>query len=122
MKLLSQMTEKELKTLCKSLEAEYSKNSTVTIKQSDFNNMWASIDRYAKENKRLQEQLNEANEVIANFRTYDFTINDENAEEYQVKYGIAGEKIYTNKKPSKEFERWRKKITKSFEKKLKSGV
>ena len=72
--------------------------------------------------KRLQEQLEEANEVIANFRTYDFTINDENAEEYQVKYGIEGEKIYTNKKPSKEFERWRKKITKSFEKKLKSGV
>lgn len=72
--------------------------------------------------ERLQEQLKEANEIIANFRTYDFTVNDENAEEYQVKYGIAGEKIYTNKKPSKEFERWRKKITKSFEKKLKSGV
>lgn len=68
MKLLSQMTEKELKTLCKSLEAEYSENSTVTIKQSDFNNMWASIDRYAKENKRLQEQLNEANEIV---RYYD---------------------------------------------------
>jgi len=75
-----------------------------------------------KENKKLKEQLQEANEIIANFRTYDFTVNDENAEEYQVKYGIAGEKIYTNKKPPKEFERWRKKITKSFEKKLKSGV
>ena len=72
--------------------------------------------------EKLKAQLNEANEIIANFRTYDFTINDENAEEYQVKYGIVGEKIYTNKKPSKEFERWRKKITKSFEKKLKSGV
>lgn len=75
-----------------------------------------------KELQKLKEQLKEANEIIANFRTYDFTINDENAEEYQVKYGIAGEKIYTNKKPPKEFERWRKKITKSFEKKLKSGV
>lgn len=71
--------------------------------------------------KRLQEQLKEANEIIANFRTYDFTRNDEIAEEYQVKYCIAGEKIYINKKPPKEFERWRKKITKSFEKKLKSG-
>ena len=72
--------------------------------------------------KRLQEQLAEANEVIANFRTYDFTRNDEIAEEYQVKYGIEGEKIYTNKKPPKEFERWRKKITKSLEKKLKREV
>lgn len=57
----------------------------------------------------LQEQLKEANEIISNFRTYDFTRDDEIAEEYQVKYGIAGEKIYTNKKPSKEFERWCKK-------------
>lgn len=72
--------------------------------------------------ERLQEQLKEANEIIANFRTYDFTRDDELAEEYQVKYGIAGEKIYTNRKPPKEFERWRKKITKSFENKLKSGV
>jgi len=72
--------------------------------------------------KRLQEQINEANEIIDNFRTYDFTVDDERAEEYQVKYGIVGEKIYKNKKPSKEFERWRKKITKSLENKLKSGV
>ena len=64
MKPLSQMTEEELKTLCKSLEARYCENSTVTIKQPDFNNMWDSIDRYAKENKRLQEQLADANEVI----------------------------------------------------------
>lgn len=60
MKSLSQMTEEELKTLCKSLEERYGENSTVTIKQSDFNNMWASIDRYAKENKYLQGQLDEA--------------------------------------------------------------
>ena len=60
MKSLSQMTEEELKTLCKTLEERYGENSTITIKQSDFNNMWASIDRYAKENKRLQEQLEEA--------------------------------------------------------------
>ena len=57
MKSLSQMTEEELKTLCTSLESRYGENSTVTIKQSDFNNMWASIDRYAKENKYLREQL-----------------------------------------------------------------
>lgn len=71
---------------------------------------------------KLEEQLNEANKVIESLRTYDFTVNDENAESYQVKYGIAGEKIYTNKKPPKEFEYWRKKIKKSSEKKLKSGV
>lgn len=79
--------------------------------------------KHSKEKiKRLQEQLAEANEVIENFRTYDFTRDDELAEEYQVKYGIAGKKIYTNRKPPKEFEHWRKKITKSLEKKLKSGV
>ena len=75
-----------------------------------------------EEYKRLQEQLKEANEVIESLRTYDFTVDDEIAEEYQLKYGIAGKKIYTNKKPPKEFERRRKKITKSLEKKLKSGV
>jgi len=80
-----------------------------------------NADLYAKLCNALT-QLEEANEIIANFRTYDFTRNDELAEEYQVKYGIAGEKIYTNRKPPKEFERWRKKITKSLEKKLKSGV
>ena len=57
MKYLSQMTEEELKTLCKSLESRYGENSTVTIKQSDFNNMWASIDRYAKEINRVNEQI-----------------------------------------------------------------
>lgn len=61
------MTEEELKTLCKSLESRYGENSTITVKQSDFNNMWASIDRYAKENKCLQEQLAEANEVIKDY-------------------------------------------------------
>ena len=80
------------------------------------------VKELKKQIEHLQIQLKEANEIIANFRTYDFTINDENAEEYQVKYGIAGEKIYTNKKPPKEFELWRKKITKSLEKKLKKGV
>lgn len=64
MKLLSQMTKKELKTLCKSLEERYGKNSTITLKQSDFNNMWASIDRYAKENKCLQEQLKETQQEL----------------------------------------------------------
>lgn len=98
MKSLAQMTEKELRTLCKSLEAEYGENSTVTIKQSDFNKMWASIDRYAKENKRLQEQLEEANEVIESLRTYDFTVDDENAEEYQVKWNVEAKRFYKNKK------------------------
>jgi len=93
----------------------------ITITTESYQHMNYLLIERAKEIERLQEQLNEANEIIANFRTYDFTINDENAEEYQVKYGIAGEKIYTNKKPSKEFERWRKKITKSLEKKLKRG-
>lgn len=69
MKSLSQMTGEELKTLCKSLEERYSENSTVTIKQSDFNNMLASIDRYIKENKRLQEQLKEANKIIKDYDT-----------------------------------------------------
>lgn len=71
---------------------------------------------------KLCEQLKEANEIIANFRTYDFTRDDELAEEYQVKYGIEGKKIYTNKKPPKEIECLRKKITNSLKKKLKSEV
>ena len=75
-----------------------------------------------KQIEHLQIQLKEANEIIANFRTYDFTRDDEIAEEYQVKYVIVGEKIYTNRKRPKEFEQWRKKITKSLEKKLKKRV
>ena len=122
MKLVSQMTEEELKTFCRSVNKEYAKNSCITLKQSDFDNMWKTIGKQFDQIERLQEQLNEANEVIANFRTYDFTRNDELAEEYQVKYGIVGNKIYTNRKPPKEFECWRKKTTKSLEKKLKSGV
>lgn len=77
MKSLSQMTEEELKTLCKSLEERYGENSTITLKQSDFNNMWDSIDRYAKENKRLQdenkklkERIKDANEIVEDIYNY----------------------------------------------------
>ena len=97
MKSLSQMTEEELKTLCKSLEERYGENSTVTIKQSDFNNMWASIDRYAKENKCLQEQLKEANEVIKDYDGFSVELttdgkyarnNPNSARLYLTKWGI----------------------------------
>lgn len=101
---------------------QYKKGYSPSSLQRKYSLSYEQGHQLAEDFKRLQEQLNEANEIIANFRTYDFTRDDEIAEEYQVKYGIAGEKIYTNKKPPKEFERWRKKITNSFEKKLKSGV
>ena len=97
-------------------------SNTIVVSTKYIEEKERQLADLSKKVERLQEQLKEANEIIANFRTYDFTRDDEIAEEYQVKYVIAGEKIYTNKKPSKEFERWRKKITKSFEKKLKSGV
>ena len=48
--------------------------------------------------QRLQEQLKEANEVIESLRTYDFTVDDENAEEYQVKWNVKAERFYKNKK------------------------
>lgn len=92
------MTEEELKTLCKSLEERYGENSTVTLKQSDFNKMWASIDRYAKENKCLQEQLNEANEVIKGYAEcykkypdgtiFSFEVRKHPAHSYLEKWGI----------------------------------
>ncbi len=56
------------------------------------------IKKIAKEIKRLQEQLKEANEVIDNFRTYDFTVNDEVAEEYQVKWGVKAKRLYKHRK------------------------
>lgn len=46
----------------------------------------------------LEQQLQEANEVIESFRTYDFTVNDENAEAYQVKWNVKAERFYKNKK------------------------
>ena len=48
--------------------------------------------------KRLQEQLNEANEVIERLRTYDFTVDDENAEYYQVKWNVEAKRFYKNRK------------------------
>ena len=53
-----------------------------------------TFDEYQK----LKEQLEEANAVIETLRTYDFTIDDENAEEYQVKWNVQAKKIYENKK------------------------
>ena len=48
--------------------------------------------------ERLQEQLKEANEVIESLRTYDFTVDDENAEHYQVKWNVEAERFYKNRK------------------------
>lgn len=48
--------------------------------------------------KRLQEQINEANEVIDTLRTYDFTVDDENAEAYQVKWNVEAKRFYKNRK------------------------
>lgn len=48
--------------------------------------------------KRLQEQLKEANEIIEAFRTYDFTVDDENAEAYQVKWNVKAKRFYKNRK------------------------
>lgn len=52
------------------------------------------------ENTRLKQQLAEANEIIEEFRTYDFTVTDERAEEYMVNYGVSGKRIYTHKNGS----------------------
>lgn len=94
-------------------------NTDVITNQGDCQQI--VIDNLNREIERLQKQLDEANLIISDFRTYDFTINDECAEEYQVKYGIKGKRIYTNMKAPKEYYAWRKKVTKSLEKKLKSG-
>ena len=51
-----------------------------------------------KEYLKLKEQLEEANEVIESLRTYDFTVADENAEAYQVKWNVKAERFYKNKK------------------------
>lgn len=55
--------------------------------------------KHSKEKiKRLQEQLKEANEVIESRRTYDFTVDDENAEYYQVKWNVKAKRFYKNRK------------------------
>lgn len=43
---------------------------------------------------KLYEQLQEANEVIESLRTYDFTVDDENAERYQVKWNVDAKRSY----------------------------
>ncbi len=52
----------------------------------------------SKKVERLQEQLTEANEVIESLRTYDFTVDDENAEYYQVKWNVEAKRFYKNRK------------------------
>ena len=64
MKLLSQMTEEELKTLCNSIKNEYANNSSVTLKQSDFDNMWKTIDKQTEQINRLQQQVDDATTTI----------------------------------------------------------
>ena len=54
--------------------------------------------KQAKQIERLQEQLKEANEVIESLRTYDFRVDDENAEYYQVKWNVKAKRFYKNRK------------------------
>lgn len=61
------------------------------VSEIEYNKLFKKIER-------LQEQLNEANEVIESLRTYDFTVDDENAEEYQVKWNVEAKRFYKNKK------------------------
>ena len=56
------------------------------------------FSQLVKKVERLQEQLNEANEVIESIRTYDFTVDDENAEYYQVKWNVEAKRFYKNRK------------------------
>ena len=58
----------------------------------------ARIDVLEEQVECLQEQLKEANEVIESLRTYDFTVDDENAEYYQVKWNVEAERFYKNRK------------------------
>lgn len=62
--------------------------------EKKYNELCAEI----KENKKLKAQLQEANEVIDTLRTYDFTVDDENAEAYQVKWNVKAERFYKNRK------------------------
>ena len=54
----------------------------------------SSLVKMGKQIERLQEQLKEANEVIESLRTYDFTVDDENAEHYQVKWNVEAKRFY----------------------------
>ena len=58
----------------------------------DFMALKEKLKKTQKEYAKARNQLKEANEVIDNFRTYDFTVNDEVAEEYQVKWGVKAKK------------------------------
>ena len=70
----------------------------------DCHNLQQFLDRMnkfhelEKENKRLKKQLRDANEVISDFRTYDFTVDGENAEAYQVKWKVKAKRFYKNRK------------------------
>lgn len=63
----------------------------------DVKEVLAPVPNY-EEYKHLQEQLKEANEVIESLRTYDFTVDDENAEYYQVKWNVKAKRFYKNRK------------------------
>jgi len=73
-------------------------SNTIMVSSKYIEEKERQIADLSKKVERLQEQLKEANEVIANFRTYDFTVNDENAEEYQVKWGVKAKRLYRHRK------------------------
>jgi len=71
------------------------------MKKADTTRKYVTTKKYNKlvdEIERLQEQLTEANEVIESLRTYDFTVDDENAEYYQVKWNVEAKRFYKNRK------------------------
>lgn len=70
MKLLSQMTEEELKTLCNSIKNEYTNNSSVTLKQSDFDNMWAGLDKQAELINKLIKENSSLKSLILRLSEY----------------------------------------------------
>lgn len=66
--------------------------------KKDKENLNHQIDYLNKKIKRLERQIEEANEVIESFRKYDFTVDDENAEYYQVKWNVKAKRFYKNRK------------------------
>lgn len=57
-----------------------------------------TVEILSEKIEKLEEQLKEANEVIDTLRTYDFTVDDENAEAYQVKWNVKAERLYKSTK------------------------
>lgn len=83
-----EVTSKRNCNLLKQIERLQEQLDIVTEQRDDIH-----IDKQV-----LQKQLHEANEVIESLRTYDFTVDDENAEAYQVKWNIKAERFYKNRK------------------------